>query len=498
MKDKPHLSAPSNPDISGKIRVRFAPSPTGYLHLGGARTALYNWLFARHNKGIFILRIEDTDRERSESRFQQQIIEDLKWLGLTWDEGPFFQHARKNLYTDYAHTLIQNQKAYYCFCSPEELEKKREKYTLKHLPLQYDGQCKKIPLQDAIKRIKAGQTPSIRFRTPDNGKTELGDIIRKKIVFDNREFDDFIIVRSDGEPTYNLTATVDDALMGITHVIRGDDHLSNTPKQIFLYNALGFSIPQFAHIPMIMGPDNTRLSKRHGADSVSQYRESGYLPSALINYLALLGWSYDDRQTLFSISDLIKKFDLKKVNKKASIFDPQKLDWINGKYIRQLPATEFISLSLPFLFKAGLLDQNISKCPSPTTIQILLSMRERTKRFCDLPALTEFFFRDSIELSEEAKQKIFSNKNNFPLLQEVYQQLQEIHPFEEKALEIFFHDFIKKKGIKLGDVVHPLRAAITGKTSSPGIFLTIVLLGKDRVLTRLKNIIQKFEVIYPD
>lgn len=496
MKDKNHLSKPSDPDTSGEIRVRFAPSPTGYLHLGGARTALYNWLFARHNRGIFILRIEDTDRERSESRFQQQIIEDLQWLGLTWDEGPIFQHVRKNLYIQHTHTLIQNQKAYYCFCSPEELEKK--KYALKHLPLHYDGQCRKIPPEDAIKRIKAGQTPSIRFRTPDNGKTELRDLIRKKILFDNREFDDFIIVRSDGEPTYNLTATVDDALMGITHVIRGDDHLSNTPKQIFLYQALGFPIPQFAHIPMIMGPDNTRLSKRHGSDSVRQYRELGYLPSALINYLALLGWAYDDRQTLFSISELIKKFDLKKVNKKASVFDPQKLDWINGKYIRQLPEPEFISLSLPFLFKAGLLDKDTLKCPSPTTILILLSMRERLKRFCDLPALTEFFFRDSIKLSEEAKQQIFSKKDNFSLLQELYEQLKKIPAFEEKALEILFQNLIKKKGLKLGDIVHPVRAAITGKTSSPGIFLTMVLLSKDRVLKRLKTILQQFEVIHPD
>ena len=496
MKDKNHLSKQS--DISGKIRVRFAPSPTGFLHLGGARTALYNWLFARHHEGIFILRIEDTDRERSKDIFQQQIIEDLKWLGLQWDEGPFFQHERKDLYTQYADILIKNQKAYYCFCSPDELEKKRQEYARKRLPLHYNGQCREISLQDAIKRIKAGQTASIRLRKPDSKKIEFRDFIRKKIVFDTREFDDFIIVRSDGEPTYNLTSVVDDALMKITHVIRGDDHLSNTPKQIFLYRALGFSPPQFAHIPMILGPDNMRLSKRHGADSVGQYRKLGYLPCALINYLALLGWSFDDRQTLFSIQELVKKFDLHKVNKKASIFDPKKLDWINGKYIRQLTEKEYISLSLPFLYKTGLIKEDTHQGQSPTTLQILLNMRERLKKFSDLPALTDFFFRDSIVLTEEAREKIFLKKTNSYLLQQLYQGLQELNPFEEKTLENLFQAIIQKEGLKLGDLVHPVRAAITGKTSSPGIFTTMVLLGKNRVMKRLNNILQQFSEISPE
>jgi len=478
----------------GKPRVRFAPSPTGFLHVGGARTALYNWLFARQMQGIFILRIEDTDVERSEERFWKQILEDMKWLGLEWDQGPFFQHERRENYAHYAHVLVQNEKAYYCFCSHEELERQREEATKKNIPFRAceDGRCRAIPLQEALERISSGDTPVIRFRVPQSGRTEFDDLIRRKVSFENKEFDDFIILRSNGEPTYNLAVVVDDAQMEITHVIRGDDHISNTPKQIMLYHALELSCPSFAHIPMIMGPDNTRLSKRHGAVAVGQYRENGYLPEALVNYLSLLGWAYDGQQTLFSMPELIEKFDLKKVSKKAAIFDPLKLDWMNGKYIRDLDESRYVDISLSFLYKAGLVDEAAVQQPPASIVRILLSVKDKFKKFSELPGMVEFFFVDSITLAEDASQQIFAAKDNFSLLQELHDRLSVLDVFDETSLESLFQNMVAEKGIKLGSFAQPVRAAITGRTASPGIFLTMSLLGKEKVLKRLADVLRQF------
>jgi glutamyl-tRNA synthetase len=477
-----------------KIRVRFAPSPTGFLHVGGARTALYNWLFARQMQGTFILRIEDTDVERSEERFWKQILEDMKWLGLEWDQGPFFQHEKREDYAHYAHLLVQNEKAYYCFCSPDELERQREESAQRNVPFHpcHDGRCQKIPAQEALERIRSGDAPAIRFCVPQSGRTEFDDLIRRRVSFENKEFDDFIILRSNGEPTYNLAVVVDDALTGITHVIRGDDHISNTPKQIMLYHALDFTCPRFAHIPMIMGPDNTRLSKRHGAVAVGQYREMGYLAEALVNYLALLGWAYDSQQTLFSLPELIEKFDLKKVSKKAAIFDPLKLDWMNGKYIRDLDESRYIDISLSFLYKAGLVGEAAVQNPSDSIIQILLSVKDKFKKFSELPGLVEFFFVDSITLAEDARQQIFAAKENFPLLQELHDRLSGLDAFDEVSLEGLFQSMIAEKGIKLGSFAQPVRAAITGRTASPGLFLTMSLLGKERVQKRLADVLRQF------
>ncbi|MCL6582005.1 MAG: glutamate--tRNA ligase [bacterium] len=482
----------SGQDNTGQdnICVRFAPSPTGFLHVGGARTALYNWLFARKQRGTFILRIEDTDVERSEERFWRKILEDLEWLGLNWDKGPFFQHERREIYVQKAQELVQKQKAYYCFCSPQELERQREEAARKDIPFRYDGRCLKIPAQEALERIQAGKPAAIRFRVPEAGKTEFHDLIHGKVSFDNRQLDDFIILRSNGLPTYNLAAVVDDMMMNITHIIRGDDHISNTPKQILLYQALGFPCPQFAHIPMIMGPDNTRLSKRHGAVAVGQYREAGYLPEALVNYLALLGWSYDGQQTIFSIPELIEKFDLKKVSKKAAIFDPVKLDWMNGKYIRQIDEQRYISLALAFLHKAGLVNEAVVQQPPAAVIKILLSVRDKFKKFSELPALVDFFFVDSITLTEEARSQIMASQDNLSLLKELYERLLNIEVFDEVSLEALFQDLIREKGIKMASLAQPVRAAVTGRSASPGVFLTMSLLGRERVLTRLANCLQ--------
>ena len=479
---------------SEKVRVRFAPSPTGFLHVGGARTALYNWLFARQMQGTFILRIEDTDVERSEERFWKQILEDMEWLGLTWDEGPFFQHERRDDYSRYARALVQNEKAYYCFCSHEELERQREEATRKNIPFRYDGRCRKIPTHEALERIRSGDTPAIRFCVPQDGRTEFDDLIRRKVSFENKEFDDFIILRSNGEPTYNLAVVVDDALMGITHVIRGDDHISNTPKQIMLYHALGLSCPGFAHIPMIMGPDNTRLSKRHGAVAVGQYREAGYLPEALINYLALLGWAYDGQQTFFSMQELIEKFDLKKVSKKAATFDHLKLDWMNGKYIRDMNESRYIDISLSFLQKAGLVNGDAVRHPPGSLVQILLSVKDKFKKFSELPGLVEFFFVDSITLTDDACRQVFGAPGNFSLLQELHERLSGLESFDEASLESLVQGMVAEKGLKLGSLAQPVRAAITGRTASPGLFLTMSLLGKERVLKRLADVLRQFAV----
>ena len=469
----------NKPCPSDTIKVRFAPSPTGYLHIGGARPALFNWLFARHHKGTFILRIEDTDRERSEDRFWKQILEDLEWLGLNWDEGPIFQYDRKDIYDRYAQQLIQEEKAYHCFCAPKQIQDKS--YNQK-------CPCGQIQPDQAKSKIAAGEAASIRFRTPHEGNTEFKDLVRKRVSFDNKEIDDFIIIRSNGQPTYNLSVTIDDALNEITHVIRGDDHISNTPKQIMLYQALNFQIPQFVHIPMIMGPDNTRLSKRHGATAVGEYRKKGYLPQAMINYLALLGWAYNDRQTIFSLPELIEKFSLQKVSKKAAIFDPQKMEWMNGKYIRKINDEEFISHALPYLSHAGLISEDLLQEPTQDIKQIVLSVRDRMKLFSDLPELVNFFFTKKIRYTEEAHEKIFSQPNNLPMLKELHQRLERLETFDEEAIDTIFQELIKERGLKLGDLIHPVRSAVSGKTTGPGIFLMLVLLGKDRVLERLENI----------
>jgi len=306
--------------------VRFAPSPTGYLHIGGARTALFNWLYSRNTRGRFILRIEDTDRTRSTDEYIDAIIEGMKWLGLHWDEGPFRQTDRFDVYRDYADKLLKEGKAYYCYCSAEELEVRRKKAMIEGKPLKYDGRCREL------KEPVPGIAPSVRFRMPQHGQTVVDDLMRGKVVFENEQLDDLIILRSDGTPTYNLTVVVDDVDMRITHIIRGDDHLNNTPKQIQLYQAFGYAVPKFAHLPMILGADKTRLSKRHGATSVMAYYEMGYLSDALVNYLVRLGWSYGD-QEVFTRDELIRHFSFEHVGKAAAVFNPEKLLWMNSQYM---------------------------------------------------------------------------------------------------------------------------------------------------------------------
>jgi len=329
------------------VRVRIAPSPTGYLHVGTAHTALFNWLFARHNKGTFILRIEDTDLARSTKEYEENIIEGLKWLGLYWDEGPYYQTQRLDLYRKYADELLKKGLAYYCYCTPEELEERRKEALAQKKPPRYDRKCLYLSDEERARYEREGRKPAIRLLVPE-GKTVFNDIIRGEIEFNNEDIGDFVIMKSDGIPTYNFAVVIDDYTMGITHVIRGEDHISNTPKQLFIYNAFGWTPPEFAHLPLLLGPDRSKLSKRHGVTSVTEYKKMGYLPQALVNYLALLGWTPEENREIYTVEELIELFDLRRVTKNPGIFDVTKLEWINTQHIRRLSLEELADLTYPF------------------------------------------------------------------------------------------------------------------------------------------------------
>ena len=356
----------------GQVILRFAPSPTGFLHIGGARTALFNWLLARNQGGKFILRIEDTDQVRSTKESIDAILDSMTWLGLDWDEGPIYQTDRLSIYREHVDRLLREGKAYPCYCTPEELEERRQLALKEKRKPKYDGHCRNLrgPIP--------GRTPAIRFQAPQAGKTVLHDLIKGTIEFDNLEMDDLVILRSDGWPTYNFSAVIDDATMGITHVIRGDDHVNNTPRQILLYQALGYPLPQFAHVPMILGADKARLSKRHGATSVMAYKEMGYLPQALVNYLVRLGWSYGD-QEVFTKEELIQKFSLENVGKSAAVFNAEKLLWLSGVYIRQEKAETLAELLLPFLQARGLIPRS-----SAWLIEVVKTLQERSKTLVEM------------------------------------------------------------------------------------------------------------------
>jgi nondiscriminating glutamyl-tRNA synthetase len=475
------------------IRVRFAPSPTGHLHIGGARTALFNYLYARRQNGVFVLRIEDTDAERSTDESVKMILQDLKWLGLEWDEGPevggeygpYFQTQRLDLYREKLDFLLSRGHAYRCFCSTETLEKKRELAMATGQQPKYDGTCRNLPPAEALARVRAGETCVVRLKLPAEGSTVIDDRIRGKMVFENNVLDDYVIMRTNGLPTYNFAAVVDDAGMKISHVIRGDDHISNTPRQILLYQALGEQLPAFAHVPMILGSDKTRLSKRHGATSVGAYADEGYLPHSLMNYLALLGWSFDDKTTLFTREQLIDKFSLKKVSKNPAVFDPTKLQWMNGIYIRQLPAEEYMAHALPVLVAAGLVTEPLDDAKRAWAGQVALLVKEHLKVFTELPAHLAYFFGESVELDEGAKEKMLLAKEHPDLFKSLHQKMSVLESFTHKGLEELMKGLLAEYQMKFGELVHPLRAAVTGRVNSPGIFEVLELLGKERTLKRL-------------
>lgn len=466
--------------MSETVRVRFAPSPTGHLHIGGARTALFNWLFARQKNGIFILRIEDTDRTRSTEEYIDSIIEGLKWLGLDWDEGPYRQTDRFDIYKNYAEKLIREGKAYYCYCTAEELEQRRQEALAQGRTPKYDGRCKKI--KEPVK----GRNPVIRFDMPKKGEVIVKDMIKGDVVFDNSMLDDLIIMRSDGTPTYNFTVVVDDVDMNITHVIRGDDHLNNTPKQIHIYKAFGYEIPMFAHLPMILGSDRARLSKRHGATSVLAYRDLGYLPEALVNYLVRLGWSYGD-QEIFTRDELIRYFSFDNVGKSSAIFNPEKLLWLNSNYMINSKNEELANLVIPFLKREGIINEKES-IDIGWLSKLIGILKERNKTLVELAKSIKVYMSDEFEYDEKAKNK-FLIKDNLDNLIKIYELLKGLNNFTSYEIERIFHEFTVKNNLKLGKIAQPVRVSVTGRAESPGIYEVLEILGRDKTLRRLERAI---------
>jgi glutamyl-tRNA synthetase len=464
-----------------QVRVRFAPSPTGYLHIGGVRTALFNWLFARHEKGRFILRIEDTDRERSTPEAIQAILDGMKWVGLDWDEGPLYQTDRLAIYKEQADRLLAEGKAYLCYCTEEELEARRkEALARKELP-KYDGRCRRR--SDAA---PAGVSPVTRFVSPQDGQTTVHDLIKGEVTFDNAQLDDLVIVRSNGMPTYNFGVVVDDARMAITHVIRGDDHLNNTPRQILLYQALGYEPPLFGHLSMILGMDKVKLSKRYGATSVLEYQEAGYLPEALVNYLVRLGWSHGD-QEVFSSQEMIEKFSLENITRSPAAFNPEKLLWLNGHYLKTADTTRVAELLIPFLRKRGVLDGG-AQPDSAWLRKLVVALRERSQTLVEMADKAAPFFQESVMMDQDAAKKFLTVAVQ-PAFARLVAVLDQTSVFEHDALEQGFKSVLAETGLSMGKLAQPVRVALTGGTVSPGIFDVMALLGRERTLARLKKAI---------
>lgn len=457
------------------IRTRFAPSPTGYLHVGGARTALFNWLYARHTGGTFILRIEDTDVTRSTEQSVQAIFDALAWLEIDWDEGPFYQSQRLDIYNDYIDRLVAAGQAYYCTCTPDEIEAMRAKARAVGAKPRYDGTCRE-------KQLGPGPQAVVRFKSPLSGTTVIEDAVKGNIVFSNNELDDFVLRRTDGMPTYNLAVVVDDVTMNITTIIRGDDHVMNTPKQILLYKALKHPLPAFAHVPMVLGNDRTRMSKRHGATSVTAYRDMGLLPEALVNFLARLGWSYGD-QEFFTRAELIEKFSLDRVGKSAGIFDPVKLNALNADHI-QAASPEHLTRHLkPFLQARGWPTGDDAYLHG-----VIATLQPRSKTLQEMAAQAQFYFTEDLVLDEQAARK-FLKPGVLEQLRHLRDQLAGLPTFGEKELETVFVQLMEKFNIKLGKIAQPVRVALTGGTVSPGIFEIMTVLGRQRVLARLDKAI---------
>jgi glutamyl-tRNA synthetase len=464
----------------GKIRVRFAPSPTGHLHIGGVRTALFNYLFARRHGGTFILRIEDTDRSRSTEESIEQIIEGMKWLGLAWDEGPYRQTDRLERYQAQAQRLLEEGKAYPCYCPPEELEARRKEAIAKGWTPRYDGRCR-----DRREPV-AGIQPALRFKAPQTGQTAVEDLIKGSVVFDNAQLDDLILLRSDGTPTYNFCVVVDDVDMKITHVIRGDDHLNNTPRQVQLYRAFGYETPHFGHVSMILGSDKARLSKRHGATSVLAYRDMGYLPEAVVNYLVRLGWSAGD-QEIFSLDEMIQKFDLAQVGRSAAVFNPDKLLWLNSHYIHHSRPDRLTQSLRPFLMKEGLLTEG-QPVDELRLRRIIVSLQERSRTLVEMAQSAVYFFSEDYPVDEKAREKFLTPAVK-PALEALRSKLASLSVFHTPTIEKAFKEVLERLGLKMSELAQPVRVSLTGRTVSPGIYDVLEILGKERSLARLQRAI---------
>lgn len=475
-------------------RLRFAPSPTGYLHIGGARTALFNWLYARRHGGVFILRIEDTDVERSSWDMVQGILDGLRWLGLHWDEGPevggphgpYFQSQRLDKYRAAAEHLVAEGRAYYCYCRPAELAAEREAAQARGEGWMYDRRCLGLPRDEVARREARGEPRAIRFLVPP-GRTEFTDLVRGPIAVDNANLEDFVVLRSDGHPTYHLSVVVDDVDMAITHVLRGEDHISNTPKQILLYRAFGEPEPAFAHVPLILGPDKRRLSKRHGATSVMEYARMGYLPEAMVNFLALLGWSPGGDREVFTREELIAAFTLEGISGGHAVFNPEKLDWFNSQHLLRLPLDELVARAEPELRAAGLWRDALGTTEREWLGRVLDLVRPRARRLPDLAAMARPFLADPIDYDPDAVAKHLSRPDARDLLAALGETLGGVEPFAREAIERAVRGLAEQRGLKAAVLIHMLRVATTGQAVSPGIFEVVELMGKPLTLRRLRD-----------
>ena len=467
-------------------RVRFAPSPTGYLHVGGARTALFNWLFARHHGGTLVLRIEDTDLERSTAEMVEGIVQGLRWLGMDWDEGPFFQTQRLDLYRQAAARLVASGHAYYCFCTKEDLEKRRAAATAEGRPPKYEGTCRKIAPEEAARRVATGKTGAVRFAIPEGGGTSFDDAVFGRIEFAHSELEDFVLLRGDGGPTYHLSVVADDIEMRMTHIIRGADHISNTPKQVLLYHALGAALPTFAHVPLILGADKTRLSKRHGATSVIAYRDEGIVPEAFRNFLALLGWTPPEgTPEMLGDLDLIRLFGLEGISRSNAVFDRPKLDWFNAEYIRSYPAEKLLPLVQEEWAKAGMQVQPADRAWLLSTIDLL---KPRARNLKDFATSFRAFFADEFENDPAAVGKFLKDEAVRGLIVELGDRYAASpNGFSEQDTEKVLRDFAVEKNVKAGALINGARVALTGQGVAPSLFAVMVALGKARTVARLKR-----------
>jgi glutamyl-tRNA synthetase len=485
--------------MTAPVRVRFAPSPTGRPQVGNIRTAMFDWLFARHTGGMFILRIEDTDIARIAPGALEAIMEGLRWLGLDWDEGPevggdygpYFQSQRLDLYKAAADRLVAQGDAYYCYCSPERLDSMRKEQTARRQPPGYDRACRNLSREECSRREAEGIRPVVRFKVPDEGRTGFTDAIYGDVVFENRTIDDFVMFKSDGYPTYHLANVVDDHAMKISHVIRGEEWISSTPRHLLMYKAFGYEPPQYIHTPLILGPDRAKLSKRHGATSILEYRDQGYLPEAMLNFLVLIGWSLDDKTEIMTRQQLIDGFSLERIGKTGAVFNTEKLDWMNGLYIRGLSIGDFTGRALPFLDKG--LPASVKRPLDVSYVRSIMPLvQERTKKLTDLPSLTRFFFVEELEYDPALLiAKNMTPEATLSALEISLDRLSKIPVFDEPALEALLRPLAGELKLKAGQLFSILRTAVTGETATPPLFQTMVVLGKERCLRRLGEAIKK-------
>ncbi len=485
--------------MTAPVRVRFAPSPTGRPQVGNIRTAMFDWLLARHTGGSFILRIEDTDVARTEPGALEAIMDGLRWLGLDWDEGPdvggdygpYFQSQRLELYKEAAERLVKQGDAYYCYCSPERLEVMRKEQVARKQPPGYDRRCRDLSPQERARKEAEGIVPVARFKVPLEGQTRFKDLIYGDVVFENSTIDDFVMLKSDGYPTYHLANVVDDHAMKISHVIRGEEWISSTPRHLLMYRALGYEPPRYVHTPMILGPDRAKLSKRHGDVSILEYCHQGYLPETMFNFLVLIGWSLDDKTEILTRQQLIESFSLERIGKTGAIFNKEKLDWMNGVYIRSLSLEDFVQRSLPFLEKG--LPADVKRPLDIDYIRRMMPLvQERAKTLVEVPELVEFFFVDQPDYNTELLiDKKMTLESTIKTLEVSRQRLQLMEVFDEALLENLLRPLAEELGLKAGQLFGALRTAVTGRTATPPLFQTMAVLGKERCLKRIDTALEK-------